>query len=95
MLLVRDIPMASAITEMYGKNDRGGSMHLFDNAARFYGGNTIIAGNLNLAVYWQLPLLFICENDLYAMSTALKNSESEQDINSKAQSYQIRPSTKR
>lgn len=44
--------MASVIAEMYGKNDRGGSMHLLDNAARFYGGNTIVAGNLNLAAFW-------------------------------------------
>ncbi|MEH6576106.1 MAG: pyruvate dehydrogenase (acetyl-transferring) E1 component subunit alpha [Amphritea sp.] len=45
--------------------------------------------SLNLAALWQLPVLFVCENNLYAMGTALNISESEQDIHRKAQSYKI------
>jgi pyruvate dehydrogenase E1 component alpha subunit len=45
--------------------------------------------SLNLAALWQLPVLFICENNLYAMGTALERSESETDIVRKAQGYRI------
>jgi pyruvate dehydrogenase E1 component alpha subunit len=45
--------------------------------------------SLNLAELWQLPVLFLCENNLYAMGTALERSESEPDIHKKAASYRI------
>ena len=43
------------MAEMFGKIEgcsggRGGSMHLFDAARRFYGGNAIVAGGLPVAV---------------------------------------------
>ena len=44
---------------------------------------------LNLAALWQLPVLFVCENNLYAMGTALERSESETDIHAKAACYRI------
>ena len=33
--------------------------------------------SLNLASLWRLPVLFVCENNLYAMGTALGRSEAE------------------
>jgi pyruvate dehydrogenase E1 component alpha subunit len=45
--------------------------------------------SLNLAALWRLPVVFLCENNLYAMGTALERSESETDIHLKAQSYRI------
>jgi pyruvate dehydrogenase E1 component alpha subunit len=129
--LARGMPMTTMMAEMYGKREgcsrgRGGSMHLFDAATRFYGGNAIVGGllplavglaladkmqgrqrvtacffgegaaaegefheSLNLAALWQLPVLFICENNLYAMGTALERSESETHIFRKAQSYKV------
>ena len=35
------------------------------------------------------PVLFVCENNLYAMGTALGLSESQTDIHLKAQSYRV------
>lgn len=129
--LVRGVPANAIMAEMYGKVEgcsrgRGGSMHLFDAKARFYGGNAIVGGglpiavglaladrmqgrfnvtacffgegaaaegefheSLNLAALWKLPVLFICENNLYAMGTALAISESETDISAKAACYRI------
>jgi pyruvate dehydrogenase E1 component alpha subunit len=129
--LARGVSADAIMAEMYGKQEgcsrgRGGSMHLFDAATRFYGGNAIVGGglpvavglaladkmqgrtrvtacffgegavaegefheSLNLAALWHLPVLFCCENNLYAMGTALKRSESETDLCLKATSYEI------
>lgn len=129
--LLRGVSAGAILAEMYGYVEgccrgRGGSMHLFDAATRFYGGNAIVAGglplavglaladkmsgrsrvtacffgegavaegafheSLNLAALWQLPVLFCCENNLYAMGTALARSESQTDIALKAAAYEI------
>jgi pyruvate dehydrogenase E1 component alpha subunit len=49
--LLRGVSADSIMAEMYGKQEgcsrgRGGSMHLFDAATRFYGGNAIVGGGL-------------------------------------------------
>jgi pyruvate dehydrogenase E1 component alpha subunit len=129
--LVRGMSARSIMAEMLGKQEgcsrgRGGSMHLFDRATRFYGGNAIVGGGLplaaglaladkmqkrpnvtccffgegavaegefhetmNLSALWQLPVLFACENNLYAMGTALARSESVVDLVSKTASYGV------
>jgi len=127
--LARGLSMNTVLAEMYGKasgcsGGRGGSMHLFDRATNFCGGNAIVGGglplavgmalgdrmhgedrvsacffgegavaegefheSLNLAALWTLPVLFVCENNGYAMGTALEYTESETDIHVKAASY--------
>ena len=129
--LARGIAMGPLMAEMYGKANgtclgRGGSMHVFDRATRFYGGNAIVGGglplavgfalaekmrggrgvavclfgdgavaegefheSLNLAALWKLPVLFVCENNLYAMGSAIERTESETDIHRKAEAYRI------
>ena len=129
--LLRGVPMNAIMAEMFGKaagcsHGRGGSMHLFDAARHFYGGNAIVGGglplavglaladrmqgrprvtacffgegavaegefheSLNLAALWALPVLFCCENNLYAMGTALERSESETDLCLKAAAFEI------
>jgi pyruvate dehydrogenase E1 component alpha subunit len=127
--LARGIDPAAVMAEMFGKVEgtsrgRGGSMHLFDRATRFYGGNAIVGGGLplaaglaladhlqhrdrltacffgegavaegefhetmNLAALWRLPVLFCCENNLYAMGTALARSEAVTDLALRAAGY--------
>jgi pyruvate dehydrogenase E1 component alpha subunit len=59
--------------------------------ACFFGEGAVAEGafheSLNLAALWKLPVLFICENNLYAMGTALARSESQIDLTRKAASY--------
>ena len=38
------------------------------------------AESLNLAALWNVPVLFVCENNLYAMGTALKYSHAATDL---------------
>ncbi|MGE5625550.1 MAG: pyruvate dehydrogenase (acetyl-transferring) E1 component subunit alpha [Bacillota bacterium] len=127
--LARGIDGGRIMAELYGKRQgvsggRGGSMHLFDAAARFYGGHAIVGGGLpvaaglaladkmlsrprvtgcffgegavaegvfhetlNLSVLWKLPVVFFCENNLYAMGTRLERSESQPDVHAKAAGY--------
>jgi len=44
---------------------------------------------INLAALWQLPVLFCCENNLYAMGTALARSQSQTDLCAKAAAYKV------
>ena len=66
-------------------------------SACFFGEGAVAEGDfhesMNLAALWKLPVLFVCENNLYAMGTALARSESETDIHLKAQSYRIASET--
>ena len=129
--LAHGVPMGTVLAEMLGKVEgcsrgRGGSMHLFDRARRFYGGNAIVGGGLplaagialadkrlrpgaltacyfgegaagegafhetlNLAALWKLPVLFVCENNLYAMGVPLEDAEAETEIWHKARVYRM------
>ena len=129
--LARGIPARLLMAEMFGRvtgtcRGRGGSMHIFDVAHRFYGGNAVVGGGLplavglgladrmqdrprvtacvfgegavaegefhesmNLAALWKVPVLFVCENNLYAMGTAIERSESQTDLVQKASGYAV------
>jgi pyruvate dehydrogenase E1 component alpha subunit len=59
--------------------------------ACFFGDGAVAEGefheSLNLAALWKLPVLFLCENNLYAMGTRLERAQSQIDLASKARSY--------
>ena len=61
--------------------------------ACFFGDGAVAEGefheSLNLAALWRLPVLFLCENNLYAMGTALTRHQSQPDIARKADAYAI------
>ncbi len=59
----------------------------------FFGEGAVAEGefheSMNLAALWKLPVVFCCENNLYAMGTALSRSESETDVALKAASFEM------
>jgi pyruvate dehydrogenase E1 component alpha subunit len=61
--------------------------------ACFFGEGAVAEGEfheaMNLAALWSLPVLFCCENNLYAMGTALARSESETNLPLKAAGYDM------
>jgi pyruvate dehydrogenase E1 component alpha subunit len=61
--------------------------------ACFFGDGAVAEGefheSLNLAALWKLPVLFLCENNLYAMGTHLARHQAQTDIRLKAEGYGI------
>jgi TPP-dependent pyruvate/acetoin dehydrogenase alpha subunit len=59
----------------------------------FFGEGAMAEGEfheaMNLAALWDVPVLFCCENNLYAMGTSLTTSESETNLTTKAASYEM------
>ncbi len=59
--------------------------------ACFFGDGAVAEGefheSMNLAALWGLPVLFICENNLYAMGTALHRHQARTDIAARASGY--------
>jgi pyruvate dehydrogenase E1 component alpha subunit len=62
--------------------------------ACFFGDGAVDEGEfaecLNLAALWKLPVLFLCENNLYAMGTALARHQAVIDLCPKAEAYGVR-----
>lgn len=59
--------------------------------ACFFGEGALAEGEfhecMNLAALWNLPVMFCCENNLYAMGTALERSEADTNLALRASSY--------
>lgn len=59
----------------------------------FFGEGAVAEGEfheaMNLAALWKVPVLFVCENNLYAMGTAIRYSHAVTDIEKKGAAYGI------
>lgn len=117
------------MAELFGKatgisRGKGGSMHLFDRARNFMGGDAIVAGGLpiatgvglainyrggdqvcvcffgdgavnegafhealNMAALWKLPVMFVCENNLYGMGTQVTRASAVPDLSRRVSGY--------
>jgi pyruvate dehydrogenase E1 component alpha subunit len=62
-------------------------------SACFFGEGAVAEGefheSMNLAALWKLPVLFVCENNLYAMGTRLDRSEAQTELVKKAPGYDV------
>lgn len=120
--LAKGISANSVMAELYGKvtgcsKGKGGSMHMFSKAHKFFGGHGIVGGQIplgagiafaekyngttnvnvcymgdgavrqgalneafNMAMLWKLPVIFVCENNGYAMGTSVSRTTNMADI---------------
>jgi pyruvate dehydrogenase E1 component alpha subunit len=62
--------------------------------ACFFGDGALAEGefheSMNLASLWKLPVLFLCENNRYAMGTAVERHQAQLDLVLKAKGYAVR-----
>lgn len=127
--IAKGIPPLEVMAEMFGKasgccRGKGGSMHMFSFARRFFGGHGIVGGQaplaagiafkinyqqeddivvcylgdaamnqgqvmeaMNLAMIWNLPLLFVIENNRYGMGTDIKRTTSIEQLCDRAAGF--------
>ncbi len=59
----------------------------------FFGEGAVVEGEfheaLNLAALWELPVVFVCENNGYAMGTALGRAHAQPDVWRRAAGYGV------
>jgi pyruvate dehydrogenase E1 component alpha subunit len=59
----------------------------------FFGEGAMAEGvfheSLNMAELWKIPVLFCCENNYYAMGTALERSQSQLNLTKKAEAHNV------
>jgi len=79
------IAVGSGLTAKYKKTGKVTVCFFGDGAANTGAFHEAV----NLAAVWKLPVIFVCENNLYAMSTPVREAFPIQDIAERAQAYGI------
>lgn len=74
-----------AFADHYNENDSVTLCYFGDGAAR----QGILHETLNMAVLWNLPVIFICENNHYAMGTSVQRTSKVVDIYKMAEAYDM------
>lgn len=74
-----------AFAEMYRETENVVLCFFGDGAAR----QGILHETFNLAMLWKLPVVFICENNQYAMGTSVQRSSNVVDIYKLADAYEM------
>lgn len=82
------LPMAVGVAFAYKRQNNNAI------ACCFFGEGAVDEGefheSLNLASLWGLPVLFVCENNLYSMGMPFELAEAETNLVKKAESYEVR-----
>jgi pyruvate dehydrogenase E1 component alpha subunit len=72
---------------------KGGSMHMFSKEKNFFGGHGAVNQgqvyeSLNMAALWKLPVLYVIENNKYAMGTSQQRA-SAGELHNRGEGYGI------
>lgn len=74
-----------ALAEQYKGTDNVVLCFFGDGAAR----QGILHETFNMAMTWKLPVIFICENNMYAMGTSVERTSNVLDIYKLADAYEM------
>lgn len=90
-IVANGLPMAVGVAFAYKRQKKNAV------ACCFFGEGAVDEGefheSLNLASLWELPVLFVCENNLYSMGMPFELAEAETNLVKKAEAYEVKGSS--